>query len=561
MLTLPELTKNIILRNASRSVETGVNDITNMTNAVLDITKLPFLENELDAVTILQDGIANQGHICIAADYDSDGLNSAAIAYKALTLLDAHVSIVVNHRKDGNGFNPVLVGSIKDLHDNDAIDVLVTVDHGSSNKDELMGLKEYGVGKVIITDHHDIPPDNRPDAADSTIDVFINSHKSPGQPVGYCGGGVIFKVLSNLFTPGTEAMGEFLRTCLPHAACATVGDVMGMDIWYNRWIVNAGIQYMNADELLWSTLANALNISGKIRTRDLGYILCPFINTGNRSDEETLFFNILTTTSMETLSELVSTGVHLNITRKSVRAKISTIVEGRVAKEGVGKAISVIIDCELAIAGIIANQIGEVHRVPATCFSLDAVKGQYNGSARAVLPYISIVDVFRTMDKLAPGLFIKYGGHQGAGGCSVPHDRYNEFKELFDKVVGDVKVPDQVDTAFPPIELAGKELVHGIVDIVDLAGPYGKNWPSPTFRTKVTVKMVRLFASMGILEVMTNTGMLVKATVFYSRDISRDVIEYMCERGSTVVITYEPQYYKRSGKIALTLMITNVEEK
>jgi len=560
MLTLPELTNKILQRNSARSDEGDATDVKKMTSRVLDVTKLPRLANEDDAVAILRYSIINKEHICIASDYDSDGLNAAAIAYRGLTILHPYVTTIVNHRKDGNGFNPVLVDSIKKLHARRPIDVLITVDHGSSNKDELMALKEYGVKKVIITDHHDIPPDNRPDAEDSTIDVFINPHKSPNQPTGYCGGGVIFKILSNLFTPGSKDMNKYLSSCLPHAACATVGDVMGMDFWYNRQIVNAGIQYMNSDTLLWRKLIVALNIPGKIHTRHIGYVLCPFINTGNRSDAEQLFYDILVNEPTTPIDELIATGVHYNTTRKAVRIKISSVVEDRVAKEGVDKSVTTIIDCELAIAGIIANQIGETYSVPAVCFALDKDKRQYNGSARAVLPYINIVEVFRTIDKLSPGVFIKYGGHKGAGGCSVPYDKYEEFKTLFNKVVGEVPVPTDVDVVLPPIALAGVDITPGLVDIVDIAGPYGKNWPAPVFKTRVTIKMVRLFKTMGIMEVATNTGMVVSCTMFYNKNLSKDLVEYICERGKSVTITYEPQHYKRGNKTSLSFMVSNVEE-
>ncbi|MBA3922795.1 MAG: DHH family phosphoesterase, partial [Nostocaceae cyanobacterium] len=107
------------------------------------------------SIELLQDAIAAEEKIAICGDYDADGMTSTALLLRSLRWLGAKVEHAIPSRmKDGYGINKRIVEEFAAS----GVQLILTVDNGISAVDAIARARELGL-KVIITDHHDLPPE------------------------------------------------------------------------------------------------------------------------------------------------------------------------------------------------------------------------------------------------------------------------------------------------------------------------------------------------------------------------------------------------------------------
>jgi single-stranded-DNA-specific exonuclease len=107
--------------------------------------------------------------IRIYGDRDVDGITSTVLLTETLKDFHKYVDYTVPVIEDGYGLNPDYI----DAAERDGIKLIITVDCGISNVDEVNYAKSKGID-VIITDHHE-PPTVLPDAAAIVDPKTINS--------------------------------------------------------------------------------------------------------------------------------------------------------------------------------------------------------------------------------------------------------------------------------------------------------------------------------------------------------------------------------------------------
>ena len=101
------------------------------------------------ASNLIQDAIKNNKHICISADYDTDGIPSLAtvsyILFNMLKVNKENVSVIVGGRTYGRGVCTHVLNKLKGLKTAKGkdIDLLITIDHGSTDQNSYRQLKEY----------------------------------------------------------------------------------------------------------------------------------------------------------------------------------------------------------------------------------------------------------------------------------------------------------------------------------------------------------------------------------------------------------------------------------
>ncbi|MBE9223179.1 DHH family phosphoesterase, partial [Cyanobacterium stanieri LEGE 03274] len=115
------------------------------------LTEFPDLPKCLDLLT---EAIALNSKIAICGDYDADGMTSTALLIRALKHLGANVDYAIPSRmQDGYGINKRIVKEFKE----EGVSLILTVDNGISAYEPIALARELGL-TVIITDHHDLPP-------------------------------------------------------------------------------------------------------------------------------------------------------------------------------------------------------------------------------------------------------------------------------------------------------------------------------------------------------------------------------------------------------------------
>lgn len=150
----------------------------------------PFLLSGMeDAVERILQAKEEGEKVLIFGDSDVDGVSSTAILYEELVRLGIDVQWRLPLDDDGYGLN---LAAIDDFAAQDGT-LIITVDCGISNNDEIAHAAELGI-EVIVTDHHN-PPENLPEAI-IIIDPKLQDSLYPFD--GISGAAVAYKLVSAL---------------------------------------------------------------------------------------------------------------------------------------------------------------------------------------------------------------------------------------------------------------------------------------------------------------------------------------------------------------------------
>ena len=217
----------------------------------------PFLLDGMEKTVSLLRGAVSRGEtILVYGDYDADGVCAASILLEMLHEEGASLAYRIPSRHgEGYGLHADAVREIADR-----CSLLITVDCGISNAEEVALAKSLGL-TVIVTDHHQ-PPETLP-PADVVMDPLLG-----GYPCSYlCGAGVALKICQAM--QGLSGVEKRLDL----AALATVADVVPL-LDENRVIVREGLRRIECTSRpgLKALMASAA-VGPSLRAEDLAFRL------------------------------------------------------------------------------------------------------------------------------------------------------------------------------------------------------------------------------------------------------------------------------------------------
>ena len=119
--------------------------------------KNPFLLPDLEeALIFLKKSFQEGKHILLFGDRDTDGVSSTSLLglyFQKLQLqFPFQLSIKLSSEGDDYGLCPSAVASILEIRP----DVLITLDFGSTNSEQISQLKQSGIDTIVL-DHHELP--------------------------------------------------------------------------------------------------------------------------------------------------------------------------------------------------------------------------------------------------------------------------------------------------------------------------------------------------------------------------------------------------------------------
>ncbi len=123
----------------------------------------PFLLPDMaSAVARLEKARTSQEHITIYGDYDIDGLTATTVLIDSLASFGfEHVDAFIPNRfTEGYGLTVDAIERIAETGAN----LIITVDCGSLSHKEIIRANELGM-EVIVTDHHNVAPEQPPAVA------------------------------------------------------------------------------------------------------------------------------------------------------------------------------------------------------------------------------------------------------------------------------------------------------------------------------------------------------------------------------------------------------------
>ena len=490
------------------------------------------LKDMKKAGVLIAKHIRNNSHITHVTDYDCDGINSCVVLTKGFNnqLGHSNTTSMLNKRKDGNGINDTMYDRIVTVHNKNKIDLIVMADHGSSDEKNISRLVALGI-EVCLTDHHTIPEDNYPKSAT----VFVNPERSDNEiylPISGCFVAFLVVVSAYEALKGSIDDIEVFNNLLPFVAITTISDVMALNIPINRAVCQVGFNEMNSlRNKLWLVFKKMFSINTTLDHVSVGFVIGPLINTGNRVGQEDLAYKVLISEDMETSTRLIKEMIKFSNYRKKEQKKLFVEAELQLVDSPYENCAVLVLETELAIGGVIAGQIGEAYSRPTVCF-VDDGTNILHGSARVILPSLNILEMFRAIDSIDKDIFVKFGGHKQAAGCTINKNKVEDFKKLLNEQtpVNKNKPLMCIDATIKPSEIT-PSLVHEM----DLFKPYGKEFDRPIFKTRLKLKYIMQF------------GNIVK---FIFKDGTRDIEGiYFPNSFSTFDNKFPKEYFERDESL------------
>ncbi len=456
----------------------------------------PFLFRDMQAaVDIIVKHIKARNKIVVYGDYDADGVTAAVVLSEALKTLQATVDVYLPDRvSEGYGLNKSALDQIKEQ----GVSLVITVDNGIRNKDEVDYAHRLGL-EVIITDHH-VLPENRSDLpACPVIDPADAEDKYPWPFL--AGVGVAFKLVCALLYQATlPAKQKFLiaERSLDLVAVGTIADMVSL-LGENRFLVKRGLSILNQNrrlglKALFQTAKIALD--RPLEEWNVGWQLGPRLNAASRLGHANSAFALISAEDEVEARNLAQELNQRNLNRQQITEEIIKQMEAQIDKDNLPPLIiGVAQDGQSwneGIVGLIAGKICDKYHRPTLVVAriieeeernqadtgLKAAQLSFKGSGRSIEGFNLIAAIEECSEFLD-----KYGGHPMACGFSIENvENLNGFRDKLlviakKKLTPEILVPKlSLDAA-----LSAREITLSLADSLTKLAPFGQNNPQPKF--------------------------------------------------------------------------------
>lgn len=426
------------------------------------------------AVDMVDDALRRGAHVRIYGDYDVDGVCATALLVRALTRLGGDVDWYIPHRvEEGYGLS---AEAVRQSH-RDGVELLVTVDCGSTAVQPIGAARELGL-QVVVTDHHQ-PGEELPPAP------VLNPHRAdcscPFKDL--AGVGVAFKLVSAL----GRAMGvpegqEF--NFLDLVCLGTVADVVPL-LGENRLFVQHGLGRLSSSRKVG--IRALLEVSGirhdrPLATRDVAFGLAPRINAAGRMEDACAAVRLLLTKDPgEARSLARELSEHNEARQREERQTLEQAEEMLAAEVDLAREKVIVLGSEHwhpGVIGIVASRLLERYHRPVLLVAISDGLGK--GSGRS----ITALNLWEGLRRCAP-LLTRFGGHHYAAGFGIEASRIAELRQRINEVADECLTQDDLVRCIEVDAQASiEELALDAVSGLDRLAPFGMGNPVPVLMTK-----------------------------------------------------------------------------
>ena len=430
----------------------------------------------------LGDAVMTAEKIGVIADYDVDGVSSAAMLQSFLRAVGSDCAVHIPDRlTEGYGPSELAVNLLK----NQGTELLVTLDCGVMAHDPLARAAELGLVTIIV-DHHQAG-ENLPEA----YAVVNPNRQDDASGFGYlCAAGVcmifiaaVNRMLRQKGWYGADRPEPNMLQWLELAALATVCDVVPLK-GLNRAYVTQGLKIMARRENLGlSCLADVARLKRKPDTYALGYLLGPRINAAGRIGNAALALKLLTTRDKGEAAGIAQELERLNRERQEIEiAVVDQAMQQADAMLGKDRRGSVLVVSSRGwhpgVVGLAAARLKERFNLPSFVLAEDKAGVLASGSGRSI-PGVDLGSAVR--DAFESGLIEKGGGHAMAAGLTIAKARLGELRGFLEERLA-AQVAAAGDRALSiDAALSAGGATLDLIELLEQAGPYGTGHPSPIF--------------------------------------------------------------------------------
>jgi len=443
------------------------------------------------AAARIAQAITNGEVIGLETDHDVDGVTSHAVLYRALHNFFGHpkekIRSYIGHRlKEGYGLSDALCDRI--LADEIRPSLIITADNGSSDAPRIQRLHSLGID-TVVSDHHGMPEEGPPGAAVACVSPARPDSSFPdpliaGVMVSFLLMCAVRQRLIELDRLAPDA--QRLTGLLDFVALGTVADCVSLvRSRNNRAVIRAGLLPINQGARpCWRAIRPFLGDPAKpVTSQDLAFSIGPRINAVGRLDDAMVGVKFLLSETDQEAAQWVEELNKGNVLRREIETELKeeAMLVGELQVEA-GKTIIQVCLTEghAGVHGIVASRLVEAFGRPSVCFSAKLGEpGVLTGSARGV-EGMHIRDAMQRVEELHPGLLIKFGGHEGAGGLTLREADFPVFEQLFEQVVsaqiGDRTLEPLIITdGVVATNLVTEEMIDGF----QCLEPFGREFEAP----------------------------------------------------------------------------------
>jgi single-stranded-DNA-specific exonuclease len=366
----------------------------------------------------------------------------------------------------------------------------------------------------------------------------------------------VFKnlLVSSIIKEEKSLSSDFLKE-MDLIALGTLADVMPL-VDENRIFVKTGLALLNKggrDGIRELIYKSDLHLK-KINSKEVSWYITPVINASGRMGEPEKSVQMLLSEDPGEAADLARYIIKLNEKRKSLGEKIWTNVMPAAKKcfAETGEKFILVSgkSIQRGITGIIAARLSRYFKVPALVIAI--MEKRAIGSMRS----LKTVNAKDFLNRFCD-LFTDFGGHDLAGGFTMPSGNYTDFESRFYLLVKSLETPVQTEeTLSIDAEIPHHYFTPDLYKVVDLFRPYGEGNPPLLFLTKkVKIRNLDLIGKKELAHIR----MLVESPLYRWPAIfwnSADRVEKDFSEGDLVDIVYNlsVNYFQQTETLRLNIM-------
>lgn len=504
--------------------------------------------------------------ICVYSDYDCDGIPGGAVLSDFFDAIgyDNRVHYIPHRHKEGYGLHKHAIDTLK----GQGVSLVITVDNGITNVDEVAYAMKNGVD-MIVTDHHlPLRDENGVQLVPEAIAV-INSKKDECtyHDDMLCGAAVAWKLAcavlallrteSTLSDTGDTSEKKGLKKKKSHADDAVsplfdtvIQKVKAMKPGYEKWWLdlvaistiadmvplqkeNRALAYYGLSVLRKSPRAGLQKLFALSKTKqenlsaqDVAFTIAPRVNAASRMSDPVLAFEMLRAKDVKLSMARAEELEKLNTLRKETVKGVKHEVMGY--DLSVHTHVVVIGNKEWSpgILGLIAQEVLEETGKPTFVWGAGEDGEVYKGSCRAG----EGVDLVALMTASEDGALVSFGGHAQSGGFVVKKEKVESLSDALNKAYETLALSvekKELETVVDAL-LSFDEVTHTLHKELEKIEPTGEGNPRPLFAFKsLGALSVREFGkSGGHFEVLyeKERGQPVKAIYFFGEKEKLDML-------------------------------------
>ncbi len=434
----------------------------------------PFLFSDMEkAAGRIKKAGDSKEKVIIFGDYDADGVTSTVMLKETLEELGILVEIYIPDKKlEGYGLNLEAISNFK----KGGTTLIITVDCGITNFNEINEAKKQGID-VIISDHHHIP-ENLPPAL-AIINPQLKNCRYPSKNL--AGVGVAFKIVQALYKKFLPEKFDKTKWLLDLVAIGTIADCVPLEN-ENRALAKFGLLVLSKTRRvglkeLFSAGRIMIDEDNYPDARKVAFQIAPRINAAGRMNHANTAFNLLVEKN-----QALARGLALEIEASNQKRQKETdriVEEIRILANNSFKNKKFIFASgehfPIGIAGLVAGKIADEFHKPTAVFQKEERASR--GSFRSI-PELSIIELLEK----CKGLTLKCGGHSQAAGATIDNNKLDDFYKKLDGLIEkELEGKEYGSATEVDLEISADDIDFELTETLKKFEPFGEGNEEPVF--------------------------------------------------------------------------------